>query len=184
VESLPQLGIMDFMLCVKEESSEIARVHRVIPEDNGTGSRRGATGSPAELIEGFVRSRTGQGREGPLVVMRLHHSGDDLGFFACSVGRPDGSLYMSIQSQLSNGLKGNALLEAVQGYSRDLEKTVKTLSGYLPICASCKKIRDDKGYWNQVEAYISEHSEIEFSHGLCPDCAKKLYPDLELSGQE
>ena len=55
---------------------------------------------------------------------------------------------------------------------------VKTLSGLIPICASCKKIRDDKGYWNQIESYISDHSEAEFSHGLCPECMKKLYPDL------
>ncbi len=52
---------------------------------------------------------------------------------------------------------------------------VKTLSGMLPICASCKKIRDDQGYWKQIEAYISEHSEAEFSHGICPDCADKIY---------
>ncbi|MCJ7492626.1 MAG: hypothetical protein MUP68_00115 [Deltaproteobacteria bacterium] len=52
---------------------------------------------------------------------------------------------------------------------------VKKLSGFLPICASCKKIRDDKGYWRQIEAYIRDHSEAEFSHGICPDCAKKLY---------
>ena len=57
-------------------------------------------------------------------------------------------------------------------------KEVKTLSGFLPICASCKKIRDDKGYWNQIEAYISEHSEAEFSHGICPECAQKIYPDI------
>jgi hypothetical protein len=57
-------------------------------------------------------------------------------------------------------------------------KKVKTLSGFLPICASCKKIRDDQGYWNQIEAYISEHSEAEFSHGICPECAQKLYPDI------
>ena len=55
---------------------------------------------------------------------------------------------------------------------------VKTLSGMLPICASCKKIRDDKGYWNQIEAYIGDHSEAQFSHGICPDCAKKLYPEF------
>ena len=54
---------------------------------------------------------------------------------------------------------------------------VKKLSGMLPICASCKKIRDDKGYWNQIETYIAEHSEADFSHGLCPDCLKKLYPE-------
>jgi hypothetical protein len=55
---------------------------------------------------------------------------------------------------------------------------VKTLSGFFPICASCKRIRDDKGYWNQIEAYISEHSEAKFSHGICPECTKKLYPDI------
>ena len=55
---------------------------------------------------------------------------------------------------------------------------VKVLSGFLPICASCKKIRDDKGYWNQIEEYIRKHSHAEFSHGICPDCSKKLYPDI------
>jgi PAS domain S-box-containing protein len=53
---------------------------------------------------------------------------------------------------------------------------IRTLKGLLPICASCKKVRDDKGYWNQIEAYVSEHSEAEFTHGLCPECAQKLYP--------
>ena len=52
---------------------------------------------------------------------------------------------------------------------------VKTLSGFLPICASCKKIRDDRGYWMQIEAYIRDHSEAEFSHGICPECKEKLY---------
>lgn len=61
--------------------------------------------------------------------------------------------------------------------SKTLEE-VKTLSGLLPICASCKKIRDDKGYWNQIELYIQKHSEAEFSHGLCPECARKLYPNF------
>jgi PAS domain-containing protein len=55
---------------------------------------------------------------------------------------------------------------------------VKTLTGFIPICASCKKIRDDKGFWNQIEAYLSAHSELEFSHSLCPECAHKLYPEL------
>ena len=54
---------------------------------------------------------------------------------------------------------------------------VNLLSGFLPICASCKKIRDDKGYWNQIESYLMDHSGVEFSHGICPDCAKELYPD-------
>lgn len=53
---------------------------------------------------------------------------------------------------------------------------VKKLKGLLPICASCKKIRDDAGYWHQVEDYVHQHSDVVFSHGLCPDCARQLYP--------
>jgi hypothetical protein len=55
---------------------------------------------------------------------------------------------------------------------------VKKLSGLLPICANCKKIRDDGGYWHDVAVYIDQHSEAKFSHGICPDCVKKLYPDV------
>jgi len=55
---------------------------------------------------------------------------------------------------------------------------IKTLRGIVPICAGCKKIRDDKGFWNQVESYIQTHSLAKFSHGLCPDCVQRLYPDL------
>jgi len=55
---------------------------------------------------------------------------------------------------------------------------VKLLSGFIPICASCKKIRDDTGYWQQIESYIRDHSNAEFSHSICPDCTRKLYPEL------
>ncbi len=55
---------------------------------------------------------------------------------------------------------------------------LKTLRGIIPICATCKKIRDDSGYWNQLEAYVEKHSHAEFSHGICPDCVKEIYSDL------
>jgi hypothetical protein len=55
---------------------------------------------------------------------------------------------------------------------------IKTLRGLVPICAACKKIRDDNGFWNQVESYVSAHSEAKFSHGICPECAHKLYPQI------
>ena len=58
---------------------------------------------------------------------------------------------------------------------QDALANIKVLRGMLPICASCKKIRDDKGYWNQIEAYIRDRSEADFTHGICPECAKKLY---------
>ena len=64
---------------------------------------------------------------------------------------------------------------------QDLQETlseVKMLRGLLPICANCKSIRDDKGYWTQIETYIRDHSEAEFSHGICPECAKKIYPEF------
>lgn len=56
---------------------------------------------------------------------------------------------------------------------------VKELKGLIPICAECKNIRDDKGYWHQVEEYVRQHSEAKFSHGICPECAKKVYEALE-----
>lgn len=71
--------------------------------------------------------------------------------------------------------KDNLIIELKDALSK-----VKTLSGLLPICSSCKKIRDDKGYWNQIEAYVHDHSEAEFSHGICPECAKKFFPELDL----
>ena len=57
-------------------------------------------------------------------------------------------------------------------------KDVKVLRGLLPICASCKKIRDDQGYWSQIETYIKEHTEADFSHSICPGCAERLYPEF------
>jgi len=59
---------------------------------------------------------------------------------------------------------------------QDALEKVKQLRGLLPICAFCKKIRDDNGYWNQIETYIENHSEAEFTHGMCSECARKAYP--------
>lgn len=74
-----------------------------------------------------------------------------------------------------------------EGLISELQETldeVKTLSGLLPICASCKKIRDDKGYWHNVETYINEHSDATFTHGICPECMKKLYPEYNVEEDE
>jgi methyl-accepting chemotaxis protein len=71
--------------------------------------------------------------------------------------------------------------EALQERNAELEKVlseIRTLRGIIPICSSCKKIRDDKGYWHQVEVYISDHTEADFSHGICEECARKLYPGI------
>jgi hypothetical protein len=74
------------------------------------------------------------------------------------------------------------LYELAQERAEKLEKAlneIKTLKGILPICASCKKIRNDKGYWQQVEVYVHDHSDAEFSHGYCPECYDKAMKELE-----
>ena len=76
-------------------------------------------------------------------------------------------------------LELTAQKEALARKNRELQQAlakVKELSGLLPICMTCKKIRDDKGYWNQIETYIRDRSEAEFTHGICPECAARLYP--------
>jgi hypothetical protein len=83
---------------------------------------------------------------------------------------------LEVNSQL------NLLTRDLQKSKHELEEAlanVKTLKGLLPICCHCKKIRDDQGYWSQVEVYIHNHSEADFSHGICPDCVKELYPEEE-----
>ncbi|BBO90177.1 response regulator [Desulfosarcina ovata] len=84
----------------------------------------------------------------------------------------------------ANQEKFRNLVERTSDWIWEVEKLknalarVKHLSGMLPICAACKRIRDDNGYWTEIEAYIETHSDAEFSHGICPDCARKLYPEL------
>ncbi len=82
-------------------------------------------------------------------------------------------IYRDITERKHREAERERLLNDIQ----DALGKVKTLSGLLPICASCKKVRDDNGYWNQIEVYVSEHSSADFTHGICPDCSKDLYGD-------
>ncbi len=80
---------------------------------------------------------------------------------------------------LDNSLREKVTEERrLAGELRDALDQVKRLSGLLPVCATCKSIRDDKGYWNEITAYICEHSEADFTHGICPECAEMHYPEL------
>ncbi|UCD79151.1 MAG: hypothetical protein JSW26_27755 [Desulfobacterales bacterium] len=74
--------------------------------------------------------------------------------------------------------KSEEILRAEKARLEEALSDIKTLRGLLPICANCKKIRDDKGYWNQLETYIHDHSEAKVSHGICPECREKLYPGI------
>ena len=79
----------------------------------------------------------------------------------------------SLFEGVSIGIFGTILI----GTTHKLFKRLKYLEGILPVCASCKKIRDEKGSWHPIESYIHERSSAQFSHGICPECAEKLYPD-------
>lgn len=84
-------------------------------------------------------------------------------------------------------LRQAELEEMVRQRTESLQQAlanVKTLSGLLPICASCKKIRDDTGYWSQVEAYVAKYSEARFTHGICPDCIAKLFGSEYAQGND
>lgn len=84
-------------------------------------------------------------------------------------------LAISRRTQYANWREENALrIKLTEALAN-----VRILSGLLPICASCKKIRDDQNYWHSIEAFLSERSELDFTHSICPDCEKRLYPDLQ-----
>ncbi|HEY6837834.1 MAG TPA: response regulator [Geobacteraceae bacterium] len=120
----------------------------------------------------------------PIVVM----SGLDDETLAVRAVREGAQDYL-IKGQADANLLARAIRYAIERKEAEAERErliaelqdamakIKMLQGLLPICASCKRIRDDKGYWNQIELYISEHSEAEFTHGICPECLEKLYPD-------
>ena len=74
----------------------------------------------------------------------------------------------------------NNHLETLNRELKDALEKIKTLEGIIPICCVCKNIRNDKGYWEQIEAYMAQHSNAQFSHGICPDCCEKLYPDINM----
>jgi cell division protein FtsL len=73
-----------------------------------------------------------------------------------------------------------AELNRVNADLKKMISEVKTLTGLLPICSWCKKIRDDQGYWSQIEKYVKSHSTADFSHSICPECAQKHFPELEI----
>lgn len=94
--------------------------------------------------------------------------------FFLDLDRANSELKKEIQIRLKTEAEKEQL---IQNLTQALEE-IKTLQDLLPICSICKNIRDDKGYWNSIESYFSTHAKLEFSHGLCPDCAQKHYPDF------
>ncbi len=107
----------------------------------------------------------------------------DVQVFAATVYDNDGipvSL-MSSSIDISERKKAEEEKENLIIELKSAVEEISTLRGIIPICAQCKNIRDDRGIWNQIEAYISEHSDAKFSYGLCPECTKELYPRMNNS---
>ena len=85
-----------------------------------------------------------------------------------------------LQSEIADRKLAEQEREKLISQLKKALREIKTLRGFVPICANCKKIRDDEGYWQQIEKYIQERSDAKFSHGICPECARKFYPDLDI----
>lgn len=125
------------------------------------------------------------GTDLPVLVLTGNED-ESMGMKAVSMGAED---YL-FKGDMHGPLLVRSIRYAIQRKKNEIEREtliselrtalaeVKNLSGLLPICASCKSIRNDEGYWQQIERYMAEHAEVQFSHGLCPDCARKLYPGL------
>ena len=104
--------------------------------------------------------------------------------FAIYTGYVLSKMSSSLSKEIAVRMESEKMLEDERNKLIKALSQVKVLSGLIPICSSCKKIRDDQGYWNQVETYISQHSDAQLSHSLCPDCAQKLYPEIFAKDQD
>lgn len=92
-----------------------------------------------------------------------------------------------VGNQIAGTIANARLYADLKHREKDLQEAlakVETLRGLLPICASCKSIRNDKGYWTRIESFVMEHADVQFSHGICPECLRKLYPDFAPNGGE
>lgn len=104
---------------------------------------------------------------------------EEMGVAAVKAGAQDYFFKSEVTSgELIRGLRYAMERHTLLAELQSALAKVKTLAGMLPICANCKKIRDDQGYWQAVELYLEEHSGATLSHGLCPDCIRELYPQL------
>jgi PAS domain S-box-containing protein len=134
-----------------------------------------------------VRGREGSVIEGgpryggiPFESTNLHRDGTRIPVEVSTsrIAGKEGGMVLAIVRDVRERKRAEQERERLISELQEALAKIKTLRGLIPICASCKKVRDDRGYWQQVEVYIRDHSEAEFSHGLCPDCARQLYPEL------
>jgi hypothetical protein len=102
-----------------------------------------------------------------------------IALFAC-VGGPTFAALQTIGNEVAERRRSEEALVQKNAELAEANANVRILSGMLPICCACKKIRDDKNYWHQVECYIAKHTDATFTHSYCPDCAHKFFPNFDL----
>jgi CheY-like chemotaxis protein len=164
-------GAEAWALMQQEDAPSLAILDWMMPEMDGP-----------ELVRN-IRSQQG---ERPAYIIMLTTKDDKSDIVAALEAGADDYLTKpfdtgELRARVDVGRRTIALQEALADQAEELRKAldeIKTLSGIIPICATCKKIRDDNGYWNQVEVYIRNHSDASFSHGICPDCMAKFEEQL------
>jgi PAS domain S-box-containing protein len=154
-------------------------------------ARMAGYGSPAELMEKGVLATYKHGSDRDLLLKTLREQGKISNFEFEFVRKNGDTIRASLSAVLEGELLSGMILDITERKQAEEERErlildlkealakIKTLSGMLPICSSCKKIRNDSGYWQQIEVYICDHSEAEFTHGICPDCMEKLYGEYK-----
>lgn len=150
--------------CLDRDEFDVILLDLGLPDTNG--------------YDGFVKAHA-QVHPVPIVVL-TGRDDDEYAMEAVQKGAQD---YL-VKGQVNGILLARAIRYAIERQKLRIQletssREIKILRGLLPICASCKKIRDDQGYWTQMEVYISKHSEAEFTHGYCPACAQNFYEEFE-----
>ena len=134
-----------------------------------------------EKVAGRTKALLGGGKPEPVEYRMLNKDGSELVAIVNSAPVLDHGQVIGIRTTVQDITKRKRAEQDRERLIHELQEAldrVKTLKGLIPICANCKKIRDDEGFWHQVEAYVRDHSEAEFSHGICPECKKELYPEI------
>jgi PAS domain S-box-containing protein len=145
--------------------------------------------SPADMMKEGVLKTYKRGNDRDLLLKNLREQGKISNFEFEFVRKNGETLRASLSAVLEGETLSGMILDITDRKRAEEERErlildlkealtkIKTLSGMLPICSWCKKIRNDSGYWQQIEAYIHDHSDAEFTHGICPDCVKKMYSE-------
>ncbi len=155
----------------KTPAPRLAILDWIMPGLDGMELLRRTRTLPVDAVPHIIMLTT-KGKKSDIVAA-LNAGADDYLIKPCDAGE--------LSARIEVGQRMIAMRDALAAKVGELRQAldqIKTLRGILPICAKCKKIRNDRGYWEQVEVYVHKHSEADFSHSICPDCMRKLYPDF------